>query len=138
MKNLKSIITALSLVLLTGAVNAQKTESTPEQRAAQKTENMVKTLSLTPEQKPKVAELNLGVAQKNEAIKNNPNMTPEQKKEAYKGNEEGRKVNLQTILTPEQYQKYLDQSEKRASKVETAKQRKEMPKKMAPIVKEKQ
>lgn len=135
---MKSIITALSIMLITASVTAQQTESSPEQRAAVKTENMAKTLNLTEEQKSKVADLNLGIAQKNEAVKNNPNMTPEQKKEAYRGNEEGRKANLQLILTPEQYQKYLNQEANKEAKVKQNRQKVQKGKKIEKPAVEKQ
>jgi hypothetical protein len=84
-------------------------EKTAEERAAAQTEHMATSLGLSAEQKSQVAELNMGVVQKNEAVKQNPNMTQEQKAEAIKGNNEGGKNMLRTILTPEQFTKYEQQ-----------------------------
>jgi Tfp pilus assembly protein PilV len=107
MGTMKVFITSIALTLITGLSYSQ--EKSAEERAAMQTEHMATNLGLSTEQKEKVAVLNLGVAQKNEAVRNNPVMTPEQKAEALKGNNEGRKNSLRTILTAEQFNLYEQQ-----------------------------
>jgi len=82
-----------------------KEKLTNEERAEKVTSKMEKELELTPEQRPKIYELNLGVAMKNEAIRNDANMTKEQKKEALEMNRENRKSALKMYLTEAQYAK---------------------------------
>jgi hypothetical protein len=91
-------------------------QTTPSSMNAQEsatllTETMVEKLGLNETQKAQVHELNLGVAQKNEAIKNDQNMSSELKEASLKGNNETRLAYLQIILTEEQYTKYLEMEE---------------------------
>lgn len=107
MKMLNVLLVGAALVLgMTTATAQEKTKKTPEQRAQMHTNKMAKELSLTDEQKEKVLVLNTGIAQKNDAIRNDANMTPELKKESLKGNREARDSHLKTILTDEQYKLY--------------------------------
>ena len=78
----------------------------PEDRASRLTEEMTTELSLTSEQVPKVSEINLGIAKKNEGVRNNPNISEDQKKEIYKNNEIARSNMLKSVLTAEQFAKY--------------------------------
>lgn len=101
---MKALITGIALIVSTSIGYSQ--EKTAEERAANQTEQMATSLGLTAEQKDKVGNLNLGIIQKNEAIRTDPNMTAEQKTEAIKGNNEARNYLLKSILTPEQLKKY--------------------------------
>lgn len=78
----------------------------PEDRASRLTEEMTTELSLTSEQVPKVSEINLGIAKKNEGVRTNPNISEDQKKEIYKNNEIARSNMLKSVLTAEQFAKY--------------------------------
>jgi protein CpxP len=109
MKKLTVLLIGLALFSVSAnPVNAaqEKVKKTAEQRATALTEKMEKALMLTPAQKTKVAELNLGIAKKNEAIRNDVTMTKETKKQSLEGNRTARNTSLKTILTPEQYTKY--------------------------------
>lgn len=111
MKILNVLLVGIALFAGVSTASAQeKKKLTPSERAERHTAKMTEVLGLTADQRAKVAELNLGVAMKNEAIRNDANMTPEQKKEAIKGNHEGRKAQLKLILTEEQFKK-LEQHE---------------------------
>jgi len=101
-----------AIFCLAGFISFAQNKSA-EERAKNLTERMTKSLLLSSEQKEKVLALNTGVAQKNEAIRKNVNMTQEQKHEALKGNMEGRKASLKTILNEEQFKKFEKQEEKR-------------------------
>lgn len=107
MGSIKVLIVGVALMITANISYGQ--EKTAEQRAAAQTEEMATSLGLSSEQKSQVAELNMGVAQKNDAVRQNPNMTQEQKAEAIKGNNEGRKNTLRIILTAEQFAKYEQQ-----------------------------
>lgn len=108
MKKLTVLLIGLTLLSASiNPVNAQeKVKKTAEQRATALTDRMDKALSLTAEQKTKITELNLGIAKKNEAIRNDPKMTKEAKKQGLEANQAARNANLKTILTADQYTKY--------------------------------
>lgn len=106
MKALNVLLVGIILFVWTTNVSAQETEKkTAQERAEIHTTRMTKNLELTDQQKEKVSILNLGVAMKNEAIRNDQNMTKEQKQESLKGNMEGRKSMLKSILTEDQFKK---------------------------------
>ncbi len=88
---------------------SQTTESamSAQESATLLTEKMTEKLALNETQKAQVYELNLGVAQKNEAIKNDQNMGAELKEASLKGNNDTRLAYLQIILTEEQYNNYI-------------------------------
>ena len=60
---------------------------TPEQKAQKLTEKMQADLSLSAEQTDQIARINLGIAQKNHAVKMNKTMSVEDKKLARKENQ---------------------------------------------------
>lgn len=127
MKALNVLLVGIGIFVGMTSVSAQeKQKKTAAERAELHTTRMTKVLELTDNQRAKVAELNLGVAMKNEAIRNDTTMTRVQKQEALKGNMEGRKTMLKTILTEEQFKKY---EENEAAMIERKKARKEEMKK---------
>ncbi len=127
MKMLNILVLGLSFVLNAQFVSAQeKSKMTPEQRAEMHTSHMAKHLDLNEEQKAKVAIVNTGIAQKNDAIRNSDNMTIEQKQDAIKMNMDARKSMMKNILTEEQFKKFeAHESEMHMKKME----KKELPKK---------
>ncbi len=102
MKNLKITLGAL---LLTMSFNFSMAQSVAERATAQ-TENMDIQLGLASDQKAKIADLNFGILDKNEAILNDANLSEEVKKESIDGNNEARLEILRGILTAEQYEIY--------------------------------
>jgi flagellar basal body-associated protein FliL len=85
MKMLNAVLVGAALILGAATATAQdhaKSKKTPIERAEMHTNKMAKELTLTEEQKAKVLELNIGIAQKNDAIRNDVNMTPALKKES--------------------------------------------------------
>ena len=87
------------------------------ERAEMHTNRLAKELNLTDAQKAKVLELNIGIAQKNDAIRNDANMTPAVKNESLKGNQDARDIHMKSILTEEQYKAYeVKKSELQAKK----------------------
>lgn len=113
MNTSKFIFTVVLISIANSWCSAQVagSEKTPEERAAMLTENMISNLSLDATQIEQVTQINLGVAQKNEAIKNDTNMTQELKLASIQGNNDTRKAYFQLILTEEQYTKYLEMEE---------------------------
>ena len=128
MKMLNVLFVGIALMIGTTAVSAQETvKKTAQERANAHTKHMTKALALTPDQASKVAELNLGVANKNEAIRKEVNMTQEMKKTYIQGNIDGRNTQLKMILNAEQFAKFEAQeakkmenkTEKKSKKVNT-------------------
>jgi len=111
MKRINLILAFAFFSLLTTLSIAQ--EKTPEERAKNLTERMTKSLLLSTEQQAQILTLNTGIAQKNDAIRKNANMNKDQKQEAIKGNMDGRKANLKTILNEEQFKKFEKIEDKR-------------------------
>lgn len=109
MKNYKLILAAI-LMSGTFAVSAQ--EQTIEQKATIQTEQMTTQLSLSEQQKTQIHEINLGVMQKNEAVKNNASLTAEQKVEQYKMNDQARTDLINQILTEDQKAKFAESNTK--------------------------
>jgi len=110
---MKSIFAGIFIVFASiSAIGQVTTEKmTAEERAAKQTEHMSTELSLTADQKVKIAEINEGIVVKNDAIRNNPTMTEELKRESIKGNNDARRAQYSYVLTPEQLVKY-DEMEK--------------------------
>ena len=80
----------------------QRTNATPEERAAKRMERMKETLNLTPEQVTKLQATQAQFAKEREQVRKEHQQNMKAKREAYD-------AQLKTILTPEQYQKYQDQ-----------------------------
>lgn len=87
---------------------APQVKQTPEEQAKAQTERLNTLLNLTSDQYAKIYESNLYVNAKNADVKVHPTWTDAQKKEAFEGNEAGRKQLIQSYLTPEQSAKYSE------------------------------
>jgi len=108
MKSIKIILASL----LISASSFAQTAKSPEQRATEQTEKMKSELGLTVDQAARVKEVNLGIVNKNDGVRNST-MTEAQKQESIKYNEEARDNMMKEILTSEQFEKYkLFKSEK--------------------------
>ena len=119
MKVLNVLLIGAALFFGTTTVSAQeKTKKTPQERAEMHTTRMANALELTADQRAKVAELNLGVALKNDAIRNDANMSKELKQQSIKGNNDARIAQLKYILNEEQYKKVLEHEAQREAKKE--------------------
>lgn len=108
---LETILTADQLAVLDAKreemreKREEKANMTVEERAKMHTEHIHATVGLTEDQYAKVSELNLGVETKLEAIRTDVSMSPERKKEFIRGNRKDQMNVLQSILTPEQFEK---------------------------------
>ena len=95
---------------LAGAASAQELQklagTTPAQRAAVQTEFMKTHLGLTETQQPKVAALNLKYAEQMQPILQGSD-GPLMKMAAARRVDQAKDAELEGVLTPEQYQKYL-------------------------------
>lgn len=97
---------------------------TPEGRAKHQTDHMTSSLDLTPEQKEQVEQLNLKVAQKIQAVRENETLTQDQKVEFINGNKEDQKRVLKTILSDEQFAKWEEMQAAHKEKAEARKAKK--------------
>jgi hypothetical protein len=115
-----AVVLALALplaALAQGAVAPALANSTPEQRAKIQTALMKEKLSLTPEQLPKVAAINLQTAQKMDPVLKG-NDRPLMKARAAKQIEQDKDAKLQGVLTPQQFQTWQASQEEMKQKLE--------------------
>lgn len=103
-------IAVMAMALLIGGIafgqnSVQK--PTAQERAVRLTERMTKTLELNADQAQKISDINLGIAAKNQGIRENTNFTSEQKKEIYQSNYEAAKSMYQGVLTEAQFKKFI-------------------------------
>jgi hypothetical protein len=97
---MKKIVILFIGVLISGSTIAQAEKSATE-RAKNQTERISQEANLTNEQKSKVYEINLGINQKNDALKTSTLSEEEQKKIQNQNNEVRRQM-ISALLTPEQ------------------------------------
>lgn len=81
-----------------------KEPKTPEERAKFQTEKMASELQLSAAQKEQVYTINLGIAQKNEGIRNS-NFSNEEKRSIIQSNREAQIEMLKNVLTAAQFEK---------------------------------
>lgn len=121
---MKTLILALAvLVGGTAAAQQQRQEQkrehkTAEERATALTEKMTTKLTLDAGQKTKIQSVNLGIAQKNEAIRGNTTLSREQKMAQLKENQNARNTQYKEILTSDQYAKYEAWEKEKQEKME--------------------
>ena len=80
----------------------QRTKGTPEERSAKRIERMKESLNLTPDQVTKLQAAQVQFAKDREQASKNKQQDMQAKRDAYD-------AQVQSVLTPEQYQKYQDQ-----------------------------
>ena len=101
----------VTLLLYSVAASAQSqieaiAKTSPEQRADIQTGLMKERLALTDEQLPKVAAINLAIAQKMQPVLESSE-GPMLRMRKARANEAERDTALQQVLTPQQYQQWL-------------------------------
>lgn len=106
---MKTVILALAF-LVGGTAMAQqheKKERKPaEERATNSSQKMKTKLGLDDAQTAKIHDINLGIAQKNDAIRDNTALTREQKMTQLKENQNSRNAQYKEVLNSDQYAKY--------------------------------
>lgn len=95
-----------------------RTPKTAEERATNMTERMTKQLGLSDDQKSKIYEINLGIAQKNDGIRSNTALTKEDRRKQMQENHASRKAMYKEVLTPDQYAKYEAWEQEKKAKME--------------------
>jgi len=95
-----------------------KAQRTPEERAAFRTDRMAKDLTLTEDQKVKVADINLRAVKEEDAIRKDANLTDDQRKASFKGSRNTYKADLKTVLTAEQLKKAEEGKKQHKGKME--------------------
>lgn len=108
---MKTLILALAMVVSATAMAQQqphpKKERKPaEERATNSAQKMKTKLGLDDAQTAKIHDINLGIAQKNDAIRDNTSLTREQKMTQLKENQNARNAQYKEVLTADQYAKY--------------------------------
>lgn len=116
MKTLKITLATLALTLFANFSMAQQESKTPEEIAANHTEKLAEKLLLTPDQKAQVAEINLAIVRKNEAVKADKNMSEETRTQSIQGNNDARIQMIKPILNAEQLVKFEEMEAKRAQR----------------------
>jgi Spy/CpxP family protein refolding chaperone len=92
---------------------------TPDERANGLTNRMTEKLGLSEDQKAKIYAINLDMAKKNEAIRQNTALTKEDRRAQIKANYTERRTQYQSILTAEQFAKFEAwEKEKKAKRQE--------------------
>jgi Spy/CpxP family protein refolding chaperone len=114
MKKKFFILTALLVAMATIATAQPRSNGTPEERAKNQTERLVKLLNLTDEQTQKIQTVNLDLAKKtDEAFRNNSN-----DREAARGKmqeiDTERDKKYKEILTEDQFKTYQEDKAERA------------------------
>ncbi|MCC6702968.1 MAG: hypothetical protein IT221_15660 [Fluviicola sp.] len=128
---MKTLLIAAAL-LLSGTMFAQTTETkgkspkteekerkTPDERANGLTNKMTEKLGLSEDQKAKVYTINVDMAKKNDAIRQNTALTKEDRRAQLKSNYLDRRSQYQSVLTAEQFAKFEAwEKEKKAKRQE--------------------
>jgi len=111
-------IAIMAMALLVGGIafGQEKAAKTPEQKAYSLTTKLTKRLDLTEGQVAQISEVNTGIAMKNDGIRTNTSFTQEQKKEIIASNYEAAKSMYKSILTGEQYTKFIALEKERMDK----------------------
>lgn len=86
--------------------NVAANETSAEVESRKQLETLTPALSLTPEQVEQIHNLNIKVAQKIQAIRDNADFDTAKKQEFINGNREDQKRVMQSILTAEQFATY--------------------------------
>lgn len=106
---MKTLILALALVVGGTAMAQQheKKERKPaEERATNSAQKMKTKFGLDDAQTTRIHDINLGIAQKNDAIRDNTSLTREQKMTQLKETQNSRNAQYKEVLTSDQYTKY--------------------------------
>jgi len=107
MKKLMTIL--LGLFFIATIVNvADAQQKTPEQKAQTQTAVMTKSLTLNKDQSAKVHTIVLNIAEKIDAIHQNPNLESEAKQDQINDLRQERDQKFQKVLTAEQFKKYQE------------------------------
>jgi hypothetical protein len=116
---MKTVILALA-VLVGGSAMAQQPakRKTAEERATASAQKMTTKLGLDDTQKTKIHDINLGIAQKNDAIRDNTSLTREQRMAQLEETRTARNAQYREVLTSEQYAKYEAWERERRAKMD--------------------
>jgi hypothetical protein len=85
---------------------SQEKKSTPEERATRLTKRMTEKLKLSTDQSSRIGDINSGIAQKNQGIRDNTTMAKEEKMKLIKSNHDARVAMYRDVLTAEQMTQY--------------------------------
>jgi hypothetical protein len=97
---------------------AKKERKSAEERATNLAQRMTTKFGLDEGQKTKIHDINLGIAQKNDAIRDNSSLSKEQKMVQLKENQNARNAQYKEVLTADQYAKYEAWEKEKMQKME--------------------
>jgi hypothetical protein len=101
---MKIAVMAIALVMGSLAYGQQSQAGiTPEEKAHHLTTKLTQHLALNADQAAQIAEINVGIAQKNAGIRTASNISGEQKVQILQSNREARMNMYKNILTTQQY-----------------------------------
>lgn len=118
---MKTLILAIAFLVGGSAMaqqQAKRERKTAEERATNSTQKMTTKLGLDETQKSKIHDINLGIAQKNDAIRDNKSLTRDQKMAQLKEIQDSRNAQYKEVLTSEQYAKYEAWEKEKREKME--------------------
>jgi hypothetical protein len=103
---MKIAVMAIALLMGSLAFGQEGKKLSPDEKAFHLSSKMTKELKLDGDQATKISEINLGIANKNESVRNATNMSAEQKVEVLKSNDDARLYMYKNVLTAEQFAKF--------------------------------
>ncbi|MDJ1505986.1 hypothetical protein [Xanthocytophaga agilis] len=119
----KVILSALMGVMFIGLSMAQeRMPRTPEQRAEMQTKRLTKEITLTADQQTQVKNILLSRAVKVDSVRADQTMDKAQRMQQLKAIKDAGDANMQKVLSPEQYKRYLDLQEEQMDKVQQRRQ----------------
>lgn len=128
---MKTLILALALAVGGTAIAQphEKRERKPaEERATNSAQKMKTKLGLDDAQTTRIHDINLGIAQKNDAIRDNSSLTREQKMTQLKETQNSRNAQYKEVLTTAQYAKYEAWEKEKREKMQAKRAEKQGPK----------
>jgi hypothetical protein len=121
---MKTFILALAMIVGGTAIAQQqqprqkKDRKPAEERATNSSQKMKTKLGLDDAQTAKVHDINLEIAKKNDAIRENTSLTREQKMAQLKETQASRNAQYKEVLTADQYAKYEAWEKEKREKME--------------------
>jgi hypothetical protein len=103
---MKIAVMAIALLMGSLAFGQESQNLSPDQKAYNLTTQMTSSLQLDGDQAAKIAEINLGIADKNANVRSATNMSAEQKVDVLASNNAARLNMYKNVLTVEQFAQF--------------------------------
>lgn len=125
---MKTVILALAMLVGGTAVAQQQQKSaqrTAEERATASAQRMATRFGLDEAQRTKIYNINLGIAQQNDVIRNNKSLTDEQRTTQLQETHSSLSAQYKGVLTNDQYIKYEAWDKERREKMQSKRNQKQ-------------